>query len=129
MGKPIKKSWFGKSAKTGNQIVVNGVKFSDGATASSAFIIKQTGSTAYMVQDSAQTHAAEIVFMVNATSIGKLSAGQCFITATPFGGSARPCAKITQFRVSVYETDGSIGNYSWSTQPAATLGQADLRMA
>jgi len=128
MGRPIQKKWFGQSNQTGNQIIVNGVKFADGTTATSAYIIKQTGANAYVVQDSAKSHAPEIVFMVNATSTGALKPGQCFITATPFGGSARPCEKIQQFRVSVYNADGSIGNYSWSRQPATALGQANLNL-
>lgn len=126
MGKPIKKSWFGKSTLTGNQIVVNGVKFADGTTATSAYIVKQTGSDAYIVRDSADTHAAEIVFMVNATSVGNLLPGQCFILATPFGGSALPCKKIAQYRVDLFAADGTVDSYTWSTQPATALGQANL---
>ena len=126
MGKPVKKSWFGPAASTGKQIIVNGVKFADGTTATNAYIVKQTGDNAYMVQDTALTHAPEIVFMVNATSTGALLPGQCFITATPFGGSARPCKKIAQYRVDLFEADGSVNSYSWSTQPANALGQADL---
>ncbi len=124
MGRPIQKTWFG----TGNdmKIVVTGVKFADGTTASNAYIVKQTGSTAYIVQDSALAHAAEIVFMVNATSTGALLPGQCYINATPFGGSARPCEKISQYRLSIYEANGTIGNYSWSTIPAVARGQVDL---
>lgn len=129
MGRPINRKWFGKAIVTGNQIVVNGVKFADGTTASSAYIVKQTGSNAYVVQDAAMTHAPEIVFMVNATTVGALLPGQCFITATPFGGTALACSKIAQYRVNVYEADGSIGNYSWSTQPANAAGQADLNAA
>lgn len=126
MGRPIQKKWFGLAAGAGNQIVVNGVKFSDGTTATSAYIIKQTGSNAYVVQDTAKTHAPEIVFMVNATTVGALAAGQCFITATPFGGSARPCKKIAQFRLDLFEADGSIVSYTWSTVPATQYGQANL---
>jgi hypothetical protein len=129
MGRPIQKKWFGQSTGAGNQIVVNGVKFADGTTATNAYIIKQTGANAYVVQDSAKAHKPEIVFMVNALSTGALKPGQCFITATPFGGSAKACEKIQQFRVSVYNADGSLSNYSWSTQPAASAGQADLHSA
>lgn len=126
MGKAIQKKWFGLATLPGNQIVVNGVKFADGTTATNAYIVKQTGSTAYVVQDTAKTHKAEIVFMVNATSTGALSPGQCYITATPFGGSALPCSKIAQFRVDLYETTGHISSYSWSSIPATKQGQADL---
>ena len=129
MGRPIQKKWFGLSAGAGKQIVVNGVKFADGSTATDAYIIKQTGSNAYVVQDTAKTHAPEIVFMVNAAAVGTLLAGQCFITATPFGGSALPCKKIAQFRVDVFAVDGSPDSYSWSTQPATAGGQADLNLA
>jgi hypothetical protein len=64
--------------------------------------------------------------MVNASSTGALQAGQCFILATPYGGSALPCEKITQFRLSTYETNGTIGNYSWSTRPPTATGEANL---
>lgn len=141
MGRPIKRVWFGPSAAAGNQIVVNGVKFADGTTATNAYIVKQTGSAAYVVQDTAMTHAPEIVFMVNANSVSALLPGQCFITATPFGGSALPCAKIAQFRVSIYDVANTVPrevgdpavqgetSYSWSTQPAVAPGQADLNLA
>ena len=126
MGKPIQKKWFGPATTPGSQIVVSGVKFADGTTATSDYIIKQTGSTAYIVQDSALAHDPEIVFMVNATDVGDLNPGECFILATPFGGAARPCAKIAQYRLDLYEADGSVTSYSWSTIPAAALGEADL---
>lgn len=126
MGKPIQKKWFGKSTLAGNQIVVNGVKFADGSTATSAYIVRQVGSRAYIVRDSGDTHAAEIVFMTNASSTGALSPGQCFILATPFGGSALPCKRINQFRVDLWGPGTSITSYSWSTIPATALGRADL---
>jgi hypothetical protein len=126
MGKPIQKKWFGKTTLSGNQIVVTGIKFKDGTTATDGYIVKQTGSDAYIVRDSSDAHAAERVFMVNATSLGGLTAGQCFINATAFGGSARPCKKIAQFRLDLFEADGSIKSYSWSRIPATAAGQADL---
>lgn len=126
MGKPIKKSWFGEPVGPGsNHIRVNGVKFADGVSYSDAFIVKQTGSSAYIVQDSAQIHAPEIVFMVNASSISALNTGECFILATPFGDSPVPCSKIAQYRVDVFE-NGTVVSYTWSTRPAVALGQADL---
>lgn len=129
MGRPIKKTWFGLASGSGSQIIVNGVKFADGTTATDAYIVKQSGDRAYMVQDTAKTHAPEIVFMVNASAVGDLMPGQCFITATPFGGSALPCEKIAQYKLSVYAADGTIDSYTWSTQPAVKGGQADLNLA
>ena len=126
MGKPIQKKWFGLPVGSGTaHITVNGVKFADGTTATNAYIVKQTGSNAYIVQDAASAHAAEIVFMVNATSTAALNPGECFILATPFGGSPVPCAKIAQYRLDVYENN-TVNSYSWSTIPAAAYGQADL---
>jgi hypothetical protein len=126
MGRPIQKKWFGMPVTAGSgHIKVNGVKFADGTTASNAYIIKQTGSNAYVVQDAALAHAPEIVFMVNAATFGALLPGQCFIMATPFGGIWAPCAKIAQFRVDLYE-NGTVNSYSWSTQPATAAGEADL---
>ncbi len=141
MGKPIKKIWFGPATGSDTSIVVNGVKFADGTTATNAYIVKQTGSAAYVVQDTALAHAPEIVFMVNANSLSALLPGQCYITATPFGGSALPCAKIAQFRVDIFDVANTVPNetgapvnnaitsYEWSTQPAVALGQANLNLA
>jgi len=138
MGRPIKEKWFGPSATAGNQIRVNGVRWADNTTATNAYIVKQTGSAAYVVSDGTKS---EIVFMVNANAVGALLPGQCFITATPFGGAPLPCAKIAQFRVDIFnvantvpqETGAPINiaitSYSWSTQPAVALGQADLNLA
>ena len=139
MGRPIQNKWFGLPVGSGSgHITVNGVRFADGTTATSAYIVKQTGSAAYVVQDAAQTHAAEIVFMVNASSVGALLPGQCFILATPFGGSALPCAKIAQFRVDIFDVANTaptetgapvptgVTSYEWSTIPANAFGQADL---
>lgn len=139
MGKPIQKKWFGSPVGAGSEhITVNGVKFADGTTATNAYIVKQTGSSAYIVQDAALAHAPEIVFMVNAAALGTLLPGQCFILATPFGGSALPCSKIAQYRVDIFdvanttprETGAPVPDhttsYSWSTFPADTIGEADL---
>lgn len=123
MGKPIQRKWFGPATLPGSQIVVSGVKWADGTTATSDYIVKQTGSTAYIVSNGTKS---EKVFMVNATDVSGLNPGECFILATPFGGSARPCSKIAQYRLDLYEVNGSIGSYSWATIPASALGQADL---
>ena len=88
MGKSIKSSWFGLPVGSGSgHITVSGVRFADGTTATDAYIVKQTGSAAYIVQDQAMIHAPEIVFMVNAAALSALLPGQCFILATPFGGA------------------------------------------
>ena len=139
MGRPIKGVWFGLPVGAGsNHITVNGVMFADGTTATNAYIVKQTGFNAYVVQDAGMTHAPEIVFMVNANALSALQPGQCFILATPFGGSALPCYKIAQFRVDIYDVANTVPrevgdpavqgstSYSWSTIPAAAFGQADL---
>jgi hypothetical protein len=126
MGRPIQKKWFGPAVLGGNQIVVNGVRWKDGTTATGAYIVKQTGSAAYIVSNGTK---AEIVFMVNADNTGDLLPGQCYITATPFGGLALPCKKIAQFRCDLYEADGSVKSYTWSTIPATKQGQADLNLA
>ena len=128
MGRPIQRKYFGVGTSGSNQIIVNGIKFADGTTATNGFIIKQTGSTAYIVQDAAMAHLPEIVFMVNATSVGQLNPGQCFITAIPFGGSQVPCAKIAQFKVSVYE-NGTVNSYTWGTTPPVAAGQAALHLS
>jgi hypothetical protein len=138
MGRPIQKKWFGPSATAGNQIVVNGVRWADNTTSTSAYIVKQTGFNAYVVSNGTKN---EIVFMVNANAVGALLPGQCFITATPFGGAALPCYKIAQFRVDIFNVANAVPretgapvpdgttSYSWSTQPAVAPGQADLNLA
>jgi hypothetical protein len=135
MGRPIQKKWFGPATLPGSQIVVNGVRWADNSTSTGAYIVKQTGSAAYVVSNGVKT---EIVFMVNAASTAALLPGQCFINATPFGGSALPCYKIAQFRVDVFNIANTVpretgapvpdgtSSYSWSTQPAVAPGQADL---
>lgn len=126
MGRPIKKSSFGLPVTAGSgHINVSGVKFADGTTATGAYIVKQTGSNAYVVQDAAMAHAPEIVFMVNATALAALLPGQCFILATPFGGTPLPCSKIAQFRVDIFE-NGTVSSYSWGTTAATASGQASL---
>jgi hypothetical protein len=135
MGRPIKKKWFGPAGTPGAQIVVTGVRWADNTTASDAYIVKQTGSAAYVVSNGTK---AEICFMVNADSVGALLPSQCYINVTPFGGSALPSETIAQYRVSTYDVPNSVprevgnpavspvSNYSWSTQPANASGQADL---
>lgn len=138
MGRPIQKKWFGPTGGAGNQIVVDGVRWADNTTSGPAYIVKQTGFNAYVVSDGIKS---EISFMVNANGTGALLPGQCFITATPFGGAALPCYKIAQFRVDVFNVANTVAretgapvpdpttSYSWSTMPAVAVGQADLNLA
>ncbi len=139
MGRPIQDKWFGQAAAPGGQIKVTGAKFADATTAVDAYILSQTGDTAYMVQDSAKTHAPEILFMVNANALTALLPGQCYINATPFGGTALPAKKIAQYRITLFtvpyagtgRATGSpvadpVAEYTWSTQPATKRGQVNL---
>ena len=127
MGRPIQKKWVGPLGTAGSQIRVAGARWADGTTATGVYIVKQTGSNAYVVSNG--TTKTERLFMVNADNTGDLLPGQCYITATPFGGLALPCKKIAQFRCDLYALDGTVDSYSWSTQPATALGQADLNLA
>jgi hypothetical protein len=122
MGKPIKKKWFGPPIASGNQIIVDAVRFADGTLVGPAYIVKQTGDRAYIVSDGTKS---EIAFLANAEPADLLP-GQCRIAATPFGGAPRPCEKIAQYRLSLHEVDGTINDYTWSTIPAVKKGQADL---
>jgi len=138
MGRPIQKKWFGPISSLKSQIIVTGVRFADNTTATNAYILSQTGDTAYMVQDTAKTHAPEIVFMVNANAVAALLPGQCFINATPFGGTALPAKKIQQYRITLFTVPNTVAtatgvpsvspvaNYTWSTVPATKTGQANL---
>ena len=128
MGRPIQGKWFGNPTSPGYQIVVNGIKWADGTTSTNGWIVSQTGSTAYMVTNGSTK--TEICFLANANSTSGLLPSQCYILATPFGGSALPCFKIAQFRLSVYVTPNSatsdVVSYSWSDIPANAAGEADL---
>lgn len=135
MGRPIQKRWFGASATPGSQIIVNGVRWADNTTSTNAYIVSQTGSAAYVVSNGVKN---EISFMVNANGVGALQPGQCFINATPFGGSALPCAKISQFRASIYSVANAVprqvgdpavqaqASYRWSAIPATRVGECNL---
>lgn len=124
MGKPIKESWFGSIANTGKQIRVNVVKWADGTTSSNAYIIKQKGSATYVVSNGIKTEIARL-----STVPSELKSGECVVLATPFGGSALPCKKITQHRVSVQEPSGVISSFAWSANDAASSGFATLDLA
>lgn len=123
MGRPIQRKWFGDTTLPGSQIVVNGIKWADGTTSLNGYIVRQKGVNAYIVSNGVKE---EICFLANASTVSALAVGQCFILATPFGGSARPCFKIEQYRLSIFAADGTIDSYTWSTIPADGPGQADL---
>lgn len=144
MGRPVKKTLFGLGTAGSNQLVIDGVKFADGSVATNAYVVKQTGSAAYIVQDAAMSHAPEIVFMVNAGATATLLPGQCYTMAKLVTGVRLPCSKISQFRVDIFNTtntvptvtggniaaDGNgITSYSWSKVPAVTNDQANLNLS
>lgn len=131
MGRPIKKSWFGDDTSPGYQIKITGKVYEyDGitvATITDGYIVAQKGTRRYVISDGTDTGT---VTLKNTLTSGSLSVGEGFISATPFGGSALAVHKLTQYRVSIYDTVDSststISNYTWSTVPAATAGQADV---
>lgn len=125
MGRPINKKWFGIPDGTHHKIVVNGVMWANGDYASDAYIVRQVGTRKYIVSDGVTTEPA---YPVNTNSVEGLKPGQCFIMATAYGNDPAPCQKIAQYRVSLFENDGSIKSYSWSTIPASAKGQADLNL-
>jgi hypothetical protein len=140
-GVPIQGEYMARPIQKSNQIVVNGVRFRDGTTAVNAYIVNQTGSSAYTIQDTAMAHAPEICFMVNADGLGALQPSQCYITATPFGGVPLPCKTIAQYRVSLFTVPNSVprrvgdpavvaaDDYRWSLIPPVARGQAALNLA
>lgn len=144
MGRPIQRRWFGPPTLAGNQIVVSGAKFRDGSTVVDPYIVSQTGSSAYMIQSApggVPTGPSEICFMVNADSVGALLPNQCYITATPFGGTPLPCKTIAQYRVSLFTTPNTVPrttgdpavqgatSYRWSLIPPVARGQAALNLS
>ena len=123
MGRPINRKWFGKPDGVQPKIVVNAVKWLDGTTATDVYILRQVGTRKYIVSNDVKT---ETVTLVNASDAAVLKPGEAFVLAKVLGGAALPCQKIAQYRLNVYNPDGTIGNYSWGTHPANRLGQADL---
>ena len=123
MGRPINRKWFGKPDGVQPKIVVNAVKWLDGTTAADVYILRQVGTRKYIVSNDVKT---ETVTLVNASDAAVLKPGEAFVLAKVQGGTALPCQKITQYRLNVYNPDGTIGNYGWSTKPASSAGQVDL---
>lgn len=125
MGRPINKKWFGIPDGTHHKIIVDGVMWSNGSMSTDVYILRQTGTRTYIVSDGSTT---EQVSLVNAPNSETLRPGQCYILAKIFGGTEVPCYRISQYRMSVFEADGTIGNYSWGIAPASRKGQADLNL-
>ena len=125
MGRPINKKWFGIPDGTHHKIVVNGVMWANGDYASDAYIVRQVGTRKYIVSDGVTTEPA---YLVNTDAVEGLEPGQCFIMVTAYGNDPAPCQKIAQYRVSLFETDGSIKIYSWGGSPATRVGQADINL-
>jgi len=114
MGRPISKKWFGEYSSVELKIVVAGVKFSDGATFTNAYIIQQKGTSRYLVQDALKTHAPEIVKLANANSVGELDTSECFIfVRLTADQTIVPIRKLTSNLVSVYQ-DTTVNTYKWS---------------
>lgn len=125
MGRPINRKWFGAPDGTHHKIILNGAMWSNGDVSTDVYILRQTGTRTYIATDGTTT---EQVSLVNTTTSETLRPGECYALAKVFGGADVPCYRISQYRVSVYEADGTIGNYSWSTIPASSKGQADLNL-
>lgn len=121
MGRPIKKSWFNDPAAPGYQIKIT-AKLPDQAAAE-GFIVEQTGTRKYKVNIGG---VIGDVFLVNKSAANDLLDGEAFILATPFGGTALPVSKLQQYRVSVFNADGSYSQYFWDENAASVAGQATV---
>lgn len=121
MGRPIKKSWFNDPAAPGYQLKITAKL--PGQAAAEGYILEQTGTRKYKVSIGGVTGD---VFLVNKSVAGNLVDGEAFILATPFGGSALPVSKLQQYRVSVFNGDGSFSQYSWDENAASVEGQATV---
>lgn len=121
MGRPIKKSWFGDPNSVGSQLKITAKL--PGTAVGTGFIVEQTGTRKYKVNIGG---VVGDVFLVNKSVSGDLVDGEGFITVTPFGGSAEPVNKLTQYRVTTYKSDGSTGSYTWSANAASVDGQASI---
>ena len=121
MGRPIQKKWFGDPASVGYQLKVT-AKLPEVAVAE-GYIVEQTGTNKYKVNINGNIGD---VFLVNKSVGANLEDGEGFMLATPFDGSALPVYKLTQYRVTTFEADGSYGNYTWSQNAASVAGEADV---
>lgn len=121
MGRPIQKKWFGDPASIGYQLRVTAKL--PGEAAAEGFIIEQTGTRKYKVNVNGTIGD---VYLINETNSGNLNDGEGFMTATPFNGSSQPVYKLTQYRVSVYDSPNGFSTYSWSSADAAAADEATI---
>lgn len=121
MGRPIKSKWFGDPASIGYQLKITAKL--PGETAAEGFIIEQTGTRKYKVNIGG---VIGDVRLVNKSVAGNLEDGEAFMLATPFGGSAQPVYKLTQYRVSLFDSPSGYSSYEWSEAAAANADEADV---
>lgn len=121
MGRPIKKSWFGDPNSVGSQLKITAKL--PGTAVGTGYIVEQKGSRKYKVNIGG---VVGDVFLVNKSVNGDLADGEGFILVTPFGGSAEPVSKLTQYRVNTFKADGSFGSYKWGASAAGAAGEASI---
>ena len=121
MGRPIQKKFFGDPASVGSQLKITAKL--PGESVAEGFIVEQTGTRKYKVNIGGTIGD---VYLVNKSVAGNLEDGEAFILATPFGGSALPVYKITQYRVSVHDGAGGFKSYEWSADAATNADEADV---
>jgi len=121
MGRPIKQKFFGDPLSVGSQLKITAKL--PGEAVAEGFITEQTGTRKYKVNINGTIGD---VFLVNKDTAGDLAEGEAFILATPFNGSAQPVYKLTQYRVSVFDSATEYSSYSWSADAASEAGQADV---
>lgn len=97
MGRPIANKNFGNLA---DKIQVS---YHNGTDVSTGYIIKQLGSKKFLIGGfagaKAATGAAATYVCALRQTAGAPAAGECIITATPFGGALTNVKSISTFRV------------------------------
>lgn len=121
MGRPIQKKFFGDPLSVGSQLKITAKL--PGESVAEGFITEQTGTRKYKVNIGGTIGD---VFLVNKDTAGDLEDGEAFILATPFSGLPQPVYKLTQYRVSVFDSATEYSSYSWSADAATEAGQADI---
>ncbi len=116
MGRPLDRRLTGASTNNGNKLTV---KFWDGYSITTGWIIEQTGNGEYLVTNGEVTDQVELLSHLPTAQ------GEGAIEVQVYNGSVEFARNILSHRVKTFEG----GNYVWSLDPAVSEGEADLPLA
>ncbi|RYD65974.1 MAG: hypothetical protein EOP83_06170 [Verrucomicrobiaceae bacterium] len=108
----------------GNQPGKIKVTFHNGNSSVDGFIVKQTGSSTFVVANANAVSTTFTCRLADKTDLASnLAAGFCTITATPFGSNTVEHVSSIQSRI-VHTTEGN--SYSWFLGTASIPGSVNL---